>query len=74
MVESYERTFGVTPKGFSSPLEKNDHPELDSSEELGTGEIALFQSHRMSPMVCNFGPISHCNCRHDNVPLPGFST
>jgi hypothetical protein len=57
MVESYERTFGVTPKGFSSPLEKNDHPELDSSEELGTGEIALFQSHRMSPMVCNFGPI-----------------
>jgi len=39
MVESYERTFGVTPKGFSSPLEKNDHPELDSSE------ITLFQSH-----------------------------
>jgi hypothetical protein len=36
MVESYKRTFGVTPKGFSSPLEKNNHPELDSSEELGT--------------------------------------
>jgi len=25
MVKSYERTFGVTPKGFSSPLEKNEH-------------------------------------------------
>jgi hypothetical protein len=45
MVKSYERTFGVTPKGFSSPLEKNNHPELYSSEELGTGEITLFQSH-----------------------------
>jgi len=45
MIESSERTFGVTPKGFSSPLEKNNHPELDSSEELGTGEITLFQSH-----------------------------
>jgi hypothetical protein len=45
MVESYERTFGVTPEGFSSPLENNNHPELDPSEELGTGEITLFQSH-----------------------------
>jgi len=45
LVESYKRTFGVTPKGFSSPLGKNDHPELDSLEELGTGEITLFQSH-----------------------------
>ena len=33
MVESYERTFGVTPKGFSSPLEKNDHL---SCQNLGT--------------------------------------
>ena len=45
MAESYERTFGLAPKGFSSLLEKNDHRELDSSEELGTGEITLFQSH-----------------------------
>ena len=44
MVESCERTFGVTPKGFSSPLEKNNHPELDSSEELGTGEITSHTS------------------------------
>jgi hypothetical protein len=50
MVESYKRTFGLAPKGFTSPLEKNDHPELDSSEELGPEE-------RMPPMVCHFGPV-----------------
>ena len=31
MLDSYERLFGEKPKGFSSPLEKGDHPELDLS-------------------------------------------
>jgi hypothetical protein len=45
MGESYKRTFGLAPKGFSSPLEKNDHPQLDSSEELGPDKTTHFQSH-----------------------------
>ena len=36
--------FGSKPKAYSSPLEKNDHPELDTSEELDMEGIKQFQS------------------------------
>ena len=45
MNESYERTYGTKPKEYSSPLEKNDHPELDNSTLVSPDEIVLFQSH-----------------------------
>ena len=33
---SYERLFGTKPRRtYQSPLEQNDHPEIDTSEELG---------------------------------------
>ena len=44
MLQSYEDMFGAKPKQYSSPLEKNDHPELDNSIELGEEDIAKYQS------------------------------
>ena len=34
MMDAYEHLFGKKPMGYSSRLEKGDHPELDMSPEL----------------------------------------
>ena len=45
MISNYEKTFGELPKQmYSSPLEKGDHPELDTSDLLDTQGIVIFQS------------------------------
>ena len=44
MKETYEQMFGLAPKSFTSPLENNDHPELDTSEELDADGIKKYQS------------------------------
>ena len=45
MVKTYERLFGEKPKQhYTSPLEKNDHPELDKSDLLDTDGIKKYQS------------------------------
>jgi len=45
MIESYLRLFGTKPKTiYSSPLEKGDHPELDTSPELDIEGIKVHQS------------------------------
>ena len=44
MLETYERVFGEKPTGYSSPLEKGDHPELDLSPELDDNGRALYMS------------------------------
>ena len=45
MNATYERLFGECPKsGASSPLEKNDHPEIDMSPELDDEGITIYQS------------------------------
>ncbi len=44
ILENYRRLFGSYPKERSSPLEKGDHPELDSSRELDLEETAICQS------------------------------
>jgi hypothetical protein len=45
MVESYVRFFGEKPsRRVTSPLEKGDHPELDTSEFLGVDETRIYQS------------------------------
>ena len=45
MVDNYQRIFGVKPKTtYTSPLESGDHPELDTSEELGMSDIQKYQS------------------------------
>ena len=44
MITNYEMMFGSKPKQkFLSPLEKNDHPELDTSDELDEEGIKKFQ-------------------------------
>ena len=45
LIMNYERMFGQTPKqNVSSPLEKGDHPETDTSELLDTKGIQMYQS------------------------------
>jgi Reverse transcriptase (RNA-dependent DNA polymerase) len=43
LIRNYEKSFGMKPKELASPLEKGDHPELDTSE-LCTEQIAQYQS------------------------------
>ena len=43
--ESFTRIFGHSPsQKFSSPIEKNDHPEIDTSELLDNEGIQRYQS------------------------------
>ena len=45
MLDAYSRMFnGEMPQQFSSPLEKNDHPELDDTKELDAEGITKYQS------------------------------
>ena len=45
LLANYFRTFNEMPKNnVWSPMEKGDHPELDTSEELDLGETKKFQS------------------------------
>ena len=43
-MDAYEPLFGVKPTGYSSPLEKGDHPELDMGPELNEEGRALYLS------------------------------
>jgi len=44
MMAEYERAFGQKPREYKSPLEKGDHPELDTSELLDMDQTKLYQS------------------------------
>ena len=45
MVESYVRMFGQKPKqSYTSPLEKGDHPECDTSDLLDAEGVTQYQS------------------------------
>ena len=44
VIDNYTQLFGEQPKHYKSPLEKNDHPELDDTEFLDPEEIKLYQS------------------------------
>jgi hypothetical protein len=45
LIKNYERMFGEPPKqNMSSPLEKGDHPELDTSEFLDAKGIKTYQT------------------------------
>ena len=44
LIDNYERVFGRKPKQYTSPLEKGDHPELDTSELLDLDQIQIYQS------------------------------
>jgi len=45
MVQQYKMLFGCKPNHkVTSPLEKNDHPEMDTSPLLGMDDISKYQS------------------------------
>jgi hypothetical protein len=45
MIQGYEQMFGCTPKrNIYAPLEKGDHPELDTSDLCGSTETHKYQS------------------------------
>jgi hypothetical protein len=44
LIKNYEKSFGIKPKEFASPLEKGDHPELDTSELCTIEQVAHYQS------------------------------
>jgi hypothetical protein len=45
MVDNYKQLFGESPSHrLQSPLESNNHPEIDSSEFLGEDDIQKYQS------------------------------
>lgn len=44
LIDEYEREFGDKPKRYSSPLERGDHPELDTSKLLDMRGIKQYQS------------------------------
>jgi Reverse transcriptase (RNA-dependent DNA polymerase) len=44
LIKNYEKSFGIKPKQFASPLEKGDHPELDTTELCTAEQVAQYQS------------------------------
>ena len=44
IIDNYTRIFGQRPRQVLTPLVKGDHPELDTSELLGTDDIKIYQS------------------------------
>ena len=44
MLETYKMLFVTEPKKATSPLEKNDHPELNDSPELLSEDASKYQS------------------------------
>jgi hypothetical protein len=44
MIDTYVQLYGEKPRKASSPLEQNDHPEMDNSPFLGQDKTQLFQS------------------------------
>jgi hypothetical protein len=45
MIDTYSQIFGEKPRTvYTSPIERGDHPELDTSEELGLEGIRNYQS------------------------------
>jgi hypothetical protein len=44
MMYQYEKMFGTKPKEYTSPLEKADHPEIDTTDEFDQAGIKIYQS------------------------------
>ena len=44
MIDQYEQMFGSKPREYTSPLEKGDHPEIDTSDELDEEGIKKYQT------------------------------
>jgi hypothetical protein len=43
MIGQIENMFGYKPSDYTSPLEKEDHPEVDTSDELNDEGVKKYQ-------------------------------
>jgi hypothetical protein len=44
LLKNSKKVFSIKPKEYASPLEKGDHPELDTSELCTIEQVAQYQS------------------------------
>jgi hypothetical protein len=44
LIDQYEGMYGTKPREYTSPLEKGDHPEVDTTEELDQDGIKRYQT------------------------------
>ena len=44
MIGTYKQMFGEKSRAYSSPLERNDHPKLDDSQEMEGDDVRKYQS------------------------------
>jgi hypothetical protein len=44
MMDQFKNMFSDNPKEYTSPLEKGDHPEIDTSDELHQEGIKKYQT------------------------------
>jgi hypothetical protein len=44
MIGQFENMFGYKPHDYTSPLEKGDHPEVDTSDELNDEGVKKYQT------------------------------
>lgn len=71
ILSNYQRLFGESPKQkFSSPLEKGDHPELDTSELLGPDDIVIY--HSLIGALQWLVSIGRCDIHSAVMTLSGF--
>ena len=72
MIGQFENMFGCKPREYSSPLEKGDHPEVDTSEELDAEGIKKYQTMIGSLQWASFAwPIRYTNSDDDHVTVQG---
>jgi hypothetical protein len=56
MIINYETMFGRKPKENNTPMEENNHPEIDNTKLLDATGIKQYQAFtRCSSMVSYFG-------------------
>jgi Reverse transcriptase (RNA-dependent DNA polymerase) len=70
LIKNYKKSFGIKPKEFTSPLDKGDHPELDTSELCTTEQLAQYQ-----PMIGSLqwiATIGRFDIRTAVMPMSGF--
>ena len=44
IINQCEEIFGGLPKEYTSPIDKDDHPKLDTTDEVGEDQIKHYQS------------------------------
>jgi hypothetical protein len=75
MVSTYEQMFGCKPSTkVSSPLEKGDHPEIDTSDILDKKGIQQYQQPLIGAMMQWAVSIGRINITTAVMTLSGFRT